>query len=77
MRGAWLVGPMNRPEKRYDSDGWSMPVQPDCSSANRAAQERAVGRAAAEHHVVAAAGARVAAVDLNFVGAEPRDGASS
>src|SRR5438552_1482201 len=21
-RGAWLVGPTNRPEKRYDSDGW-------------------------------------------------------
>ena len=21
-RGAWLVGPMNRPENRYDSDGW-------------------------------------------------------
>ena len=21
-RGAWLVGPMNSPEKRYDSDGW-------------------------------------------------------
>ena len=22
MRGAWLVGPMNSPENRYDSDGW-------------------------------------------------------
>jgi hypothetical protein len=21
-RGAWLVGPMNTPEKRYESDGW-------------------------------------------------------
>jgi hypothetical protein len=21
-RGDWLVGPMNRPEKRYDSEGW-------------------------------------------------------
>ncbi len=22
MRGAWLVGPTNRPENRYDSEGW-------------------------------------------------------
>ena len=22
IRGAWLVGPRNSPEKRYDSDGW-------------------------------------------------------
>ncbi|MNT08795.1 hypothetical protein D3C72_1435490 [compost metagenome] len=22
MRGAWLVGPMNKPENRYDKDGW-------------------------------------------------------
>ncbi len=22
MRGAWLVGPTNMPEKKYDSDGW-------------------------------------------------------
>ena len=36
-------------------------------------QERAVGRvSAAEHHVIAAAGARVAAVDHELVGAEPR-----
>jgi hypothetical protein len=21
-RGAWLVGPMNRPENRYERDGW-------------------------------------------------------
>ncbi len=38
----------------------------------RAAQERAVGgRGAAEHDVVAAAGAGVAAVDHEFLGAEP------
>ena len=37
------------------------------------AQERAVGRGrAAEHHMIAAAGAGVAAVDHELVGAEPR-----
>ena len=37
-------------------------------------QERAVGRRhAAEHHVIAAAGAGVAAVDHELVGAEPRE----
>ena len=37
------------------------------------AQKRAVGRVqAAEHHMIAAAGAGVAAVDHEFVGAEPR-----
>ena len=37
------------------------------------AQERAVGGLqAAEHDVIAAAGAGVAAVDHEFVGAEPR-----
>ena len=38
------------------------------------AQERTVGRAfAAEHHVIAAAGAGMAAVDHELVGAEPRE----
>ena len=72
MRGAWLVGPMNRPENRYESDGQPLPVEHDALEQVRPAQERTVGRRrTAEHDVVAAAGAGVAAVDHELVGAEP------
>ena len=51
----------------------ALPVQHQALQQIRAAQERAVvGRRAADHDVVAAAGAGVAAVDHELVGAEPR-----
>ena len=70
-RGACEVGPMNRPENRYDSDGWL------CQYASRLASRSGRRRngesarcRAAEHEVIAAAGAGVAAVEHEFLGAE-------
>ena len=49
-----------------------LPIGDDAAQQIRAAQERAVGGlAGAEHDMVAAAGAGVAAVDHEFLGAEP------
>ena len=53
-----------------------LPIGEHARSRSGPAQERAVGRGgAAEHDVVAAAGAGVAAVEHEFLGAEPRSAA--
>ena len=53
----------------------ALPVQHEALQQIRPAQERRVlRRAAADHDMVAAAGAGVAAVDQETVGAEPRLG---
>ena len=71
-------GPTNSPENRYDSDGWLTPVADQAAQQIGPAQERAVGRRrAAQHHVVAAAGAGVAAVEHELLGAQAAVRASS
>ncbi len=60
---------MNSPENRYDSDGWLCQYESRLRSTSGRAQERRVGRRrAAEHEVIAAAGAGVAAVDHELLG---------
>ena len=51
----------------------ALPIENEALQEIGAAQERAVGRrASADHHMIAAAGAGMAAIDHEFVGAEPR-----
>ena len=63
---------MNWPENRYDSDGWRCQWVSSGHQQVGPAQQRRFGRgAAADGDVVAAAGAPVAAVDGERLGAQP------
>ena len=71
MRGAWLVGPMNIPENRYESDGMIEPIAEHAAQQIGPAQKRAVGRRRRAHReMIAAAGSGVASVEHEFLGAE-------
>ena len=62
---------MNRPEQIAER-GVALPVQDQAAQQVRTAQERAViWRGTAHHHVIAAAGAGMAAIQHEFVGPEP------
>ena len=70
-RGAWLVGPMNRPEKRYESEGWCCQyVMMLRSRSGRRSIGLSAGGRAAERQVIAAAGAGVGAVEMERLCAE-------
>ena len=65
--GCWLVGPMNWPLNRKDRLGWLCQKPKQRFQQVGTAQERRIlGRGAAHHHVVAAAGADMAAVEVEF-----------
>ena len=60
---------MKRPENRYDSDGWLLPVGDQAASrSGRRRKGLSAGVGAAQHDVVAAAGAGVAAVEHELLG---------
>ena len=64
---------MNSPENRYDSDGWLCQYASRLRSrSGRRRNGESVGRRAAEHEVIAAAGAGVPAVEHELLGDEPR-----
>ena len=64
---------MKRPDRRYDSDGWLCQYDEQAAEKVRAPEEGAVRRRlAAEHQVIAAAGADVAAVEHELVRRQPR-----
>ena len=64
---------MKMVEKAYDSDGMIQPIADHAAQQIGPAQERAVGRRrAAQHEMIAAAGAGVPAVQHEFLGAQPR-----
>ena len=71
-RGAWLVGPDEHAGKEVRQRRMVLPIGDEAAQQVGPAQQRAVGRRrAAERDVIAAAGARMPAVEHEFLGAEP------